>query len=149
MTKKRFTISLALGAAVALAGCAGGAPSADYDAMLASIMKSSFRAQGIAKVDRLQQDASNAECSQSQGKDLPEAPNALVVPLELAQNARRVQVALGHVGPVPAPRVRLHCIYQILRLGGTGPIDRKHRHELDHQLRSSPHKFYFFSSRDA
>ncbi len=73
MTNKRFTIALALGTAVALAGCAGGAPSTDYDAMLASIMKSSFRDQGIAKVDRLQQDASNAECSKAQGKDLPEA----------------------------------------------------------------------------
>lgn len=73
MTNKRFTIALALGTAVALAGCAGGAPSTDYDAMLASILKSSFRDQGIAKVDRLQQDASNAECSKAQGKDLPEA----------------------------------------------------------------------------
>ena len=72
MTNKRFTVSLALGAAVALAGCAGGAPSVDYDAMLAQMMKSSFRDQGIAKVDRLQQDASNAECSKAQGKDLPE-----------------------------------------------------------------------------
>ncbi|MCZ4312511.1 sulfur oxidation c-type cytochrome SoxX [Comamonadaceae bacterium G21597-S1] len=73
MSNKHFTIALALGAAVALAGCAGSAPSTDYDAMLASIMKSSFRDQGIAKVDRLQQDASNAECSKAQGKDLPDA----------------------------------------------------------------------------
>jgi len=73
MTKKRITIALALGAAVALAGCAGRAPATDYDAMLASMMKSSFRDQGIAKVDRLQQDVSNAECSKAQGKDLPDA----------------------------------------------------------------------------
>jgi len=73
MTKKRIAIALALGAAVALAGCAGRAPAPDYDAMLASMMKSSFRDQGIAKVDRLQQDVSNAECSKAQGKDLPDA----------------------------------------------------------------------------
>ena len=73
MTKKRITIALAMGAAVALAGCAGRTPATDYDAKLASMLKSSFRDQGIAKVDRLQQDASNAECSEAQGKDLPEA----------------------------------------------------------------------------
>ena len=73
MTKKRITIALALGAAVALAGCAGRAPATDYDAMLASMMKSSFRDQGIAKVDRLQQDVSNAECSKAQCKHLPDA----------------------------------------------------------------------------
>jgi sulfur-oxidizing protein SoxX len=73
MTIKRITIVLGLGAAAALAGCAGGAPPVDYDAMLASMMKSSFRDQGIAKVDRLQQDASNEECSKAQGKDLPDA----------------------------------------------------------------------------
>ena len=73
MSNTRITLVLALGSAMALAGCAGGASSVDYDAMLASMMKSSFRDQSIAKVDRLQQDASNAECSKAQAKDLPEA----------------------------------------------------------------------------
>jgi sulfur-oxidizing protein SoxX len=73
MNKKRITTALALGAVVALAGCAGNAPGTDYDAMLASMMKSSFRDQGIAKVDRLQQDLSNEQCSMAQGKDLPDA----------------------------------------------------------------------------
>ncbi len=57
----------------ALAGCAALAPAPDYDALLATMMKSSFRDQGIAKVDRLAQDESNAACSKAEGKDLPEA----------------------------------------------------------------------------
>jgi sulfur-oxidizing protein SoxX len=56
-----------------LAGCAAMAPAPDYDALTAEMMKASFRDQGIAKVDRLQQDASNAECSKAEGKALPEA----------------------------------------------------------------------------
>ncbi len=57
----------------ALAGCAAPTPAPNYDALMAEMMAGSFRAQGIASLDRLQQDASNAECSQSEGKDLPEA----------------------------------------------------------------------------
>lgn len=72
--KHKVTRHLALGA-VALAGLSGcatlGAP--DYDALMAAMLKSSFRDQGIATVDRLKQDASNAECSASEGKPLPEA----------------------------------------------------------------------------
>jgi L-cysteine S-thiosulfotransferase len=56
-----------------LAGCAGVAPAPDYDALLGEMMMKSFRDQGIAKVDRLKQDASNAECSTAQGKPLSEA----------------------------------------------------------------------------
>jgi sulfur-oxidizing protein SoxX len=39
----------------------------------AAMLKASFRDQGIAKVDRLQQDASNGECSAAEGKPLAEA----------------------------------------------------------------------------
>jgi L-cysteine S-thiosulfotransferase len=56
-----------------LAGCAANAPAPDYDAQVAEMMTSSFRDQGIAKVDRLQQDASNAACSKAEGKDLPDS----------------------------------------------------------------------------
>jgi sulfur-oxidizing protein SoxX len=56
-----------------LGGCAAMAPSTDYDALVAKMMKASFRDQGIAKVDRLQQDTANAECSKAQGGALPEA----------------------------------------------------------------------------
>ncbi len=68
----RNTLWLAVTAA-AVAGCASLAPTPDYDALMADMLKRSFRDQGIAKVDRLQQDASNAECSAAQGKPLPEA----------------------------------------------------------------------------
>jgi sulfur-oxidizing protein SoxX len=56
-----------------LGGCAAMAPSADYDALVGKMMKASFRDQGIAKVDRLQQDTANAECSKALGAALPEA----------------------------------------------------------------------------
>ncbi len=53
-------------AGVLLAGCASRTPPApDYDALLAQMMRSSFRDQGIAKVDRLQQDLANAACSKA------------------------------------------------------------------------------------
>jgi L-cysteine S-thiosulfotransferase len=68
---RRFTIGAAT--AAALAGCAGIAPSPDYDAMLGAMMKASFRDQGIAKVDRLAQDESDAACSKAEGKALPDA----------------------------------------------------------------------------
>ncbi len=64
---------LAALAAALVAGCASGPSPQELDAQAAAIMKASFRDQGIAKVDRLQQDASNAECSKAEGKPLPEA----------------------------------------------------------------------------
>jgi L-cysteine S-thiosulfotransferase len=71
MTTPRFRrAALLAAAALALAGCAALAPQPDYGALTAQMMKASFRDQGIAKVDRLQQDASNAECSKSEGKPL-------------------------------------------------------------------------------
>jgi sulfur-oxidizing protein SoxX len=48
-------------------------PSPDYDALMAEMMRASFREQGIAKMDRLMQDASNAECSKSEGGPLSDA----------------------------------------------------------------------------
>jgi sulfur-oxidizing protein SoxX len=68
-------VALVATAVAALAGCSSPAatPAPDYDVLLAGMMKSSFRDQGIATVDRLQQDASNAECSKSEGRGLPEA----------------------------------------------------------------------------
>jgi sulfur-oxidizing protein SoxX len=53
----------AISTAVLLAGCATGPSSADLDAMAMKVIKSSFRDQGIAKVDRLNQDAVQAACS--------------------------------------------------------------------------------------
>ncbi len=72
---KIITPAAALGAAILLAGCAtpASAPKPDYDAMLASMLHASFRDQGIAKAQRLQQDAANAACSKAMGAALPEA----------------------------------------------------------------------------
>jgi L-cysteine S-thiosulfotransferase len=65
-------------AAVLLAGCAAPAPAVDVDALAAKMMASSFRDQGIAKVDRLQQDAANAACSKAQGGGLPAAQSQAI-----------------------------------------------------------------------
>jgi len=53
----------AVGAAVLLAGCATGPSPAELDAMALKAIKGSFRDQGIAKVDRLNQDAGQQACS--------------------------------------------------------------------------------------
>jgi sulfur-oxidizing protein SoxX len=55
--------SCALAAAVLVAGCAGMGSSSDLDAEFAAMLKSSFRDQGIAKVDRLDQDLGQSACS--------------------------------------------------------------------------------------
>ena len=73
MRMKGFVPAVAIAVPVLLAGCASLAPAPDYDALLADMMKASFRDQGIATVDRLNQDASNAQCSKAQGKPLPDA----------------------------------------------------------------------------
>ncbi len=73
MKKNQTRLVLSVAGAMALAGCAAVAPKPDYDAMVDKIMMASFRDQGIAKVDRLKQDASNEACSNAQGKELPEA----------------------------------------------------------------------------
>lgn len=70
--QRRLRIVAASGAAVAvLAGGAAMAQNSALDARFAKMMKSSFRDEGIAKVDRLRQDPANAACSDALGKDLP------------------------------------------------------------------------------
>lgn len=76
-----ITLPMAALAAAALVGCAGssngaGAPTtAQLDRMTAEVAKASFRDQGPVKLDRLQQDETNRDCSQAQvdGKPLDEA----------------------------------------------------------------------------
>lgn len=59
----------ALTVAIGLAGCAAPGPSsADLDRQARAVIATSFRDQGIAKVDRLQQDLGQAACS---GSELP------------------------------------------------------------------------------
>ncbi len=61
-------------AALLVAGCASTSTTTtpDDDARLARMMAGSFRDEGIAKIDRLQQDGANAACSQAQGGTPPE-----------------------------------------------------------------------------
>jgi sulfur-oxidizing protein SoxX len=73
MRMKNTRVAASLATAALLAGCAAIAPAPDYDALVTEMMKASFRDQGIAKVDRLVQNASNAACSRAEGKALPEA----------------------------------------------------------------------------
>ena len=74
MPSKIVWTGVGASAAVALlASCASVVGTPDYDALVAGMMKSSFRDQGIAKVERLQQDASDAECSAALDKPLSEA----------------------------------------------------------------------------
>lgn len=61
-------------AALVLAGCTSSPSGADYDKMTADVVKASFQDRGIAKLDRLQQDDANRECSAADvaGKPLDE-----------------------------------------------------------------------------
>lgn len=61
----RISIPL-LGAAALLAACATGPTPQELDAQAAAMMKAGFRDQGIAKVDRIQQDLGQAACSSDQ-----------------------------------------------------------------------------------
>ncbi len=71
MKKSYFT---ALGATLFLAGCAAvGTSAPDYDHMTSAMIKASFRDQGIATIDRLNQDDANAACSAAQAGSPPEA----------------------------------------------------------------------------
>jgi L-cysteine S-thiosulfotransferase len=74
-TKKLITLA---GAALLAAGCAGLAPAPDYDALVTQMMNTSFRDEGIAKVDRLQQDEANAACSKAQGANLSESAAGVI-----------------------------------------------------------------------
>lgn len=63
------TTMIAAACAVLLAGCAGSAPSSGQNeaavrAQAVEMMKTSFRERGIAKLDRLNQDDTQATCSQ-------------------------------------------------------------------------------------
>lgn len=72
--KNHFRPLFATGVAVAaLLGCAAPASAPDDGAALQRMLKASFRDQGIATVDRLQQDETDAACSKAQGRPLPDA----------------------------------------------------------------------------
>jgi sulfur-oxidizing protein SoxX len=71
-TSPLFRVGTAVAAAAAafgLASCAGTPALAEVDKLAAEMMQRSFRDQGIAKVDRIQQDLAQAACSSDQAPD--------------------------------------------------------------------------------
>ncbi len=73
----------AVAGSIALVGCAS-MGSGSIDDQVAAMMKAGFRDQGIAKVDRLNQDRSNDACSKVMGASLPEALAAAIEAENLA-----------------------------------------------------------------
>jgi L-cysteine S-thiosulfotransferase len=64
---KKQQVLTAIGATVLLlSGCATGPSPAELDQQAAAMMKAAFRDQGIAKVDRIQQDLGQSACSSDQ-----------------------------------------------------------------------------------
>ena len=57
------TLAALCGSAWLLLGCATPAPAPDLDQQTLAVIRASFREQGIAKLDRLQQDLGQAACS--------------------------------------------------------------------------------------
>ncbi len=72
----RMLLSAAL---LLCAGCASMAPPPDYGALAQQVIKASFREQGIAKLDRLEQDIGQQACS----SDKP-PPDALAAQVQAA-----------------------------------------------------------------
>ena len=62
MQKTKYVLA-SLAASALVAGCAAGASDKNLDAEFAAMMQRSFRDQGIAKMDRLNQDLGQAACS--------------------------------------------------------------------------------------
>ena len=65
-------------AVAALAGCAAFVARPDPEREAQQIIQASFVARGQAQLDRLQQDDVNRECSQAQGRPLPDARRAAI-----------------------------------------------------------------------
>ncbi|MEG0920732.1 MAG: sulfur oxidation c-type cytochrome SoxX [Comamonas sp.] len=63
MLRKKYLPVLAVASSLIVLGCASVDSTANVDALTKQALATSFRDQGIAKVDRLQQDESNAACS--------------------------------------------------------------------------------------
>jgi sulfur-oxidizing protein SoxX len=59
--------------ALLAAGCASQPSPEELDAQAVAVIRSAFRAEGIAKLDRLDQDFANEACSKAQGAPLPES----------------------------------------------------------------------------
>jgi sulfur-oxidizing protein SoxX len=77
-------LAAALVAPLALFGCATGPGDAEVSAKAAAVMKASFREQGQAKLDRLDQDDMQKTCSEYSGKALPKEAAARIEKENLA-----------------------------------------------------------------
>jgi len=64
--KKQHLLTAIGSAVVLLAGCATGPSPAELDQQAAAMMKAAFREQGIARLDRIQQDLGQSACSSDQ-----------------------------------------------------------------------------------
>lgn len=64
--KKQHLLTAIGASALLLAGCATGPSPAELDQQASAMMKAAFRDQGIAKVDRIQQDLGQSACSSDQ-----------------------------------------------------------------------------------
>ena len=87
--KKSTQFLIAGGAAavvVLVAGCASLPSSAELDKMTMDVAKASFRDQGIAKIDRLEQDEANRACAAAEvsGKPVDEATAKTIEAANLA-----------------------------------------------------------------
>ena len=74
LKKKHFSAlqtAAAVAASLAVFGCASLDSAASLDQLTQQMVQASFRDQGIAKVDRLQQDESNAACSAADAAGTP------------------------------------------------------------------------------
>ena len=74
MSKQKYMPYLAVAASLLVLGCASVDSAVDLDALTAKMVQNSFRDQGIAKVDRLKQDESNAACSAAEASGKPLEP---------------------------------------------------------------------------
>ena len=74
MNKQKYMPYLAVAASLLVLGCASVDSTVDLDALTAKMVQNSFRDQGIAKVDRLKQDESNAACSAAEASGKPLEP---------------------------------------------------------------------------
>lgn len=82
MNKKTMWVLGGAAAAVVMVGCASLPSDAETDAMALAMVKSSFREQGIAKLDRIEQDEAQKACS----SETP-PPAAVTARIEAAQLA--------------------------------------------------------------
>ena len=82
----KIVIALAASAAVVVAGCAAmqGPTDPALEAKAVEMMKVSFKEKGQAKLDRLNQDETQALCSQYAGKELPKDVAATIEKSNLA-----------------------------------------------------------------